>query len=32
VFVNAVVVAPLVEEITLRGLLLKRLEMSGQSL
>jgi len=31
VFVNAVVVAPLVEEITLRGFLLKRLELNGQS-
>jgi uncharacterized protein len=31
VFVNAVVVAPLVEEITLRGFLLKRLEWNGQS-
>jgi membrane protease YdiL (CAAX protease family) len=31
VFVNAVVVAPLVEEITLRGFLLKRLELNGHS-
>ena len=29
VFVNAVVVAPLVEEIALRGFLLKRLELNG---
>jgi membrane protease YdiL (CAAX protease family) len=31
VFVNAVVVAPVVEEVTLRGFLLKRLELNGQS-
>ena len=31
VFVNAVVVAPLVEEMTLRGFFLKRLELNGQS-
>jgi membrane protease YdiL (CAAX protease family) len=31
VFVNAIAVAPLVEEITLRGFLLKRLELNGQS-
>jgi membrane protease YdiL (CAAX protease family) len=31
VFVNAVAVAPLVEEVTLRGFLLKRLELNGQS-
>jgi membrane protease YdiL (CAAX protease family) len=31
VLLNAVVVSPLVEEITLRGFLLKRLELSGQS-
>ena len=31
VFVNAVVVAPLVEEVTLRGFLLKGLELNGQS-
>jgi membrane protease YdiL (CAAX protease family) len=31
VFVNAVVVAPLVEEITLRGFLLKRLELNGHA-
>ena len=31
VLLNAVVVAPLVEEITLRGFFLKRLELNGQS-
>jgi uncharacterized protein len=31
VLVNAVVVAPLVEEITLRGFVLKRLELNGRS-
>jgi membrane protease YdiL (CAAX protease family) len=31
VFVNAVMVAPLVEEITLRGFLLKRIELNGHS-
>lgn len=31
VFVNAVLVAPLVEEITLRAFLLKRLELNGHS-
>lgn len=31
VFVNAVMVAPVVEEITLRGFLLKRLELNGHS-
>jgi membrane protease YdiL (CAAX protease family) len=30
-FLNAVAVAPLVEEITLRGFLLKRLELSGRT-
>ena len=30
-FVNAVIVSPLVEEITLRGFLLKELELSGDS-
>lgn len=31
VFVNAVIVSPLVEEITLRGFLLKEIELTGES-
>lgn len=31
VFINAVIVAPFIEEITLRGFLLKRVQMSGGS-
>jgi len=31
IFLNAVVVAPVVEEITVRGFLLKRLELNGQA-
>ena len=31
VFINAVIVAPLVEELTLRGFVLKRLELNGHS-